>query len=329
MPEMNKERIPPEDTSFLYAPAADEAPDPLSADAPTVEGAGLEGEPSPPAPPPVPHFPVNRFALDGLENSYSAAQPAPIHWAVGWADLMMTMFVLFLVLYLYPTAQRAQLSLPDQPGSGESAPALQGGRSSQTGGEVKGQATDGGQGQSGQGRIDEAGEQAKTEALAQSSLRDLSKLIIDDKEFGRLAEIDLAPDRTVRIILAADLLFPSGNAELSPGAKANIKKIAEALKTTPYRINVVGHTDDRPIRGGPFATNWELSVMRATVVTRFLVEEMGLPPAQFSISGHSFYQPQVNNDTEANRAKNRRVEIIVSRDPPPSLPASANPALLQ
>jgi len=327
MPEMNQERSP-SDAPFLYAPEGDETPEPLPAEAQTVEGAGLEGETTPPPPPTALHFPANRFSLDGPENLYGAAQPAPIHWAVGWADLMMTMFVLFLVLYLYPTAQRAQLPLPDQPGQGESAPP-QGGRPNQAGGEVKGQATEGGQGQAGQGKTGEAGEQYKTEALAPSPLRDLSKLIIDDKEFGRLAEIDLAQDRTVRIILAADLLFPSGNAELSPGAKANIKKIAEALKTTPYQINVVGHTDDRPIRGGPFATNWELSVMRATVVTRFLVEEMGLPPAQFRVSGHSFYQPQVNNDTEANRAKNRRVEIIVSRDPPPSLPASANPTLLQ
>jgi|GEM_PF-997105 len=327
MPERPND-VSPLEAPFLYAPDADELPEPLTDDSQTVEGAGVEGETTPATPPPLPHFLVSRLTLESLDSPYGAAQPAPIHWAVGWADLMMTMFVLFLVLYLYPTAQRAQLALPDQAAQGVAAPAQQGAGQDQAGGEAKGQSTASGQGQAGEGKGGVAADQAQGEALAQSSLHDLTKLIIDDKEFGRLAEIDLTPERTVRIILAADLLFPSGNADLSPGAKENIKKIAEALKTTPYRINVVGHTDDRPIRGGPFATNWELSVMRATVVTRFLIEELGLPAPQFSVSGQSFYQPQANNDSEANRAKNRRVEIIVSRDPPPSLPVSANPALL-
>jgi chemotaxis protein MotB len=93
-------------------------------------------------------------------------------------------------------------------------------------------------------------------------------------------------------------------------------------------ISVVGHTDNVPIKSGPFATNWELSVMRATTVARFLIEEMGIPAQQLSVTGHSYYKPQVNNDTSANRAKNRRVEIIVSREQQPTIPITSDLSLL-
>ena len=67
--------------------------------------------------------------------------------------------------------------------------------------------------------------------------------------------------------------------------------------------------------------------MRATAVARFLIEEMGVAPSRITASGQSFYQPQVNNSTPENRAKNRRVEIIVSLDPSPTLPLT-NPNIL-
>jgi chemotaxis protein MotB len=68
--------------------------------------------------------------------------------------------------------------------------------------------------------------------------------------------------------------------------------------------------------------------MRATTVARYLIEEMGIPASQFSITGQSFYQPQVNNDSPDNRAKNRRVEIVVSREKPPNLSMEANQGIL-
>jgi hypothetical protein len=54
-------------------------------------------------------IPAQRLTLTNMDSPYSKAQPTPIHWAVGWADLMMTMFVLFLVMYLYQSAQQRQM----------------------------------------------------------------------------------------------------------------------------------------------------------------------------------------------------------------------------
>jgi len=300
------------------------------------EASGGAGEASP-APPKVPQSPPRQaslLTLASLENPFRNPQPAPIHWAVGWADLMMTMFILFLVMYLYPSAKEAQSRQAAQGYQGEVAP--------QAGATGQGE---GGQGATGQGQTGLTGaDQEAVELLrlggnttagssspqtmaTTAKLFDLTKLTREDEEFARFADIDLSPDRTVRIVLAADLLFPSGSADLRLIAKENIKKITELVQETPHKINVIGHTDDQPIRGGAFASNWELSVMRATAVARFLIEEMGVAPSRITASGQSFYQPQVNNSTPENRAKNRRVEIIVSLDPSPTLPLT-NPNIL-
>lgn len=263
------------------------------------------------------------------------SQPAPIHWAVGWADLMMTMFVLFLVMYLYQSAQQRQMAE-----HGLSSPlvkkvqqdqSLQGTQINRQ--EAKPDDNDhslverqsAGRQKTDTGTLDERPDPNKMEM---ARLYDLAVLTLKDKDLAKFADIELSPDRTVRIVLAADLLFPSGNADLGSTAREKILKIASFLKRTPHMINVVGHTDNVPIKSGPFATNWELSVMRATTVARFLIEELGVPASQFSVTGHSYYQPKENNDTAANRTKNRRVEIIVSREQLPSLPITANPSLL-
>ena len=279
--------------------------------------------------------PDQRLTLTNMESPYLKSQPTPIHWAVGWADLMMTMFVLFLVMYLYQSAQQRQMAehglaspLVKTVQKGQSA---QGGRTNQQ--EIK--SANGSQSemerQSAEGYKPEANtidDRPDHNKMEMARLYDLAVLTLRDKDLAKFADIELSPDRTIRIVLAADLLFPSGNADLGSVAREKIQKITFLLKKTPYMITVVGHTDNVPIKSGPFATNWELSVMRATTVARFLIEEMGIPASQLSVTGHSYYKPQVNNDTPANRAKNRRVEIILSREQQPTLPITSNPSLL-
>ncbi|PID76418.1 MAG: hypothetical protein CSB24_06765 [Deltaproteobacteria bacterium] len=137
----------------------------------------------------------------------------------------------------------------------------------------------------------------------------------------KFASMQLVPDQTVRIILTGDLLFETGSAELSKPAISSLKKIAEVLQDTPYMINVVGHTDNTPMHSASFASNWELSVSRASTVARFLIDRMDMNPNQFVVSGYSSYRPLRPNNNTGNRAKNRRVEIIVSKRLPAPLPA--------
>lgn len=150
----------------------------------------------------------------------------------------------------------------------------------------------------------------------------LSQKNLENYDMEKFAAIDLVPDKTVRIVLTGDLFFETGTADLSEQARESLKKITEVIRKTPYIINIVGHTDNIPMRSEKYSTNWELSVARASRVARFLIEEMGMNPNQFVVSGYASYRPlQPNTDTRG-RAANRRVEIIISKKLPPAAPAT-------
>ena len=152
----------------------------------------------------------------------------------------------------------------------------------------------------------------------------LSKDALQKNDLSKFATLDLVPDTTVRIILTGDLLFSIGNSDLSKSAQNSLYTLANVLKDTPYMINVVGHTDNIPMASSRFRSNWELSVARASVVARFLIDEIGMDPAQFVVSGYASYRPVVPNNSSQNRAKNRRVEIIISKRLPKPQPATLN-----
>jgi chemotaxis protein MotB len=150
----------------------------------------------------------------------------------------------------------------------------------------------------------------------------LSQEALLSNNLDKFAAIDIIPDKTMRIILTGDLLFSLGESELSAEAKSSLQKIVEFMMHTPYMINIVGHTDNLPMRSNRFISNWELSVARASTVARFLINEMDMNPNQFVVSGYSSYRPIAPNTTADNRAKNRRVEIIISKRLPSPVPAT-------
>ncbi|MCP9453398.1 MAG: OmpA family protein [Nitrospira sp.] len=123
--------------------------------------------------------------------------------------------------------------------------------------------------------------------------------------------IDLNSERLL-INLASNYLFGSGQDQLKPGGVEALKKVGEVLKDYPeYSVSVAGHTDNRPIRSTlkkKFPSNQELSEARAASAARALAEG-GL--TSVTTVGHADTQPVASNDTEAGRAQNRRVEIIV------------------
>jgi chemotaxis protein MotB len=121
--------------------------------------------------------------------------------------------------------------------------------------------------------------------------------------------IDRAADRLV-IRMKSAILFKEGQAALTPDAEGVLAGIAPVLARSPSRLRVEGHTDDQPISSALFPSNWELSTARAISVTRYL-EEHGIDKLRLSVAGYGEFHPLVANDTAANRAQNRRVEIVV------------------
>ena len=119
--------------------------------------------------------------------------------------------------------------------------------------------------------------------------------------------------------IAEELFFESGKAEIKPEGQEVLKRIGNILKKIPEKnVRVEGHTDNVPI--GPkirerYPTNWELGATRAVNVVRFFQEGVGMDPLRLSAVSYGQYRPRATNRTEAGKAKNRRIEIIlIDRD---------------
>ena len=132
-----------------------------------------------------------------------------------------------------------------------------------------------------------------------------------------LVRVDDQADRSVVTILG-DGLFKPGEATISSDDQWLLGRIGDALKRVPGQVDVVGHTDNVPIRTLRFPSNWELSRARAESVARLLAAAIG--PARVRADGRGDSEPVAANDTPQNRARNRRVEITLH------VPAGTTPA---
>lgn len=118
-------------------------------------------------------------------------------------------------------------------------------------------------------------------------------------------------ERGLVIRLNENILFEKGKAELRPPVYPALKTIGGTLASTNYSIKVEGYTCDLPINTPQFPSNWELSTARAISVLRFFVEGQNIRSSRMSVAGYGEYKPVAPNSSDANRAQNRRVEIIV------------------
>lgn len=114
------------------------------------------------------------------------------------------------------------------------------------------------------------------------------------------------------ISLSSALLFKSGSAILNESADPMLYEIAVILREYPNAINIEGFTDNIPIGGTQFASNWELSASRAATVVRMMVLG-GVEPSRLAAVGYGEFQPIASNLDAAGREKNRRVVIVVAK----------------
>jgi chemotaxis protein MotB len=129
-----------------------------------------------------------------------------------------------------------------------------------------------------------------------------------------LIEVDTELNRIV-IRIQEKGSFSSGDARLNSRFIPILKKINDVLTKTEGAIAVAGHTDDIPINTPRYRSNWELSTSRATSVVHEFLKFGDVPPDRFVLEGYADTKPLEPNDTAANRAKNRRVEIVVLKSP--------------
>jgi type VI secretion system protein ImpK len=136
----------------------------------------------------------------------------------------------------------------------------------------------------------------------------LSDLLRSDIEKGLIVVDEDETHATVRI--GGDGLFESGNAVVEPVYRPLLARIGDALDKVPGQVLVIGHTDNVPIRSLRFQSNWELSRARAVSVISELTNRMQ-SPGRLRPEGRADTEPLVPNDTPANRARNRRVDITL------------------
>lgn len=147
----------------------------------------------------------------------------------------------------------------------------------------------------------------------------LARLVKPAKEQKKEEKINLPEniasiyedERRVKIILPSPVLFDIGEAELKKEAIPVLLEVAKKIKETEFPIIVEGHTCDLPIKSRKYSSNFELSAARAFSVIRFLVHRANIPPKRLSAYGYAEFSPVSPNTSEENRAKNRRIEIIL------------------
>jgi chemotaxis protein MotB len=116
--------------------------------------------------------------------------------------------------------------------------------------------------------------------------------------------------RGVTVDINASILFMEGDAGLAGSARETLQAVAQMLKDDPHAIEVEGHTDDTPIGNPAFASNWELSAVRASTVVRLFVDN-GIAERRLAAVGRGANGPIAPNDDPLGRARNRRVAVTV------------------
>jgi chemotaxis protein MotB len=255
----------------------------------------------------VPHDPDPFTQID---------MPKTLHWSVPWSDLMMTMFILFAILFVYHTSEQ-NLKITENPTVKcdfvVSAEPLFSKPDSRRNASPEISEPDPQRISS--PKIPEPGtlRNASTEI---SELYEMGQRTLKAEDLKDVASVELVENKAVRIILTSDVFFDLGESDLKPEAIESLHKVTGILKETQHAINVVGHTDDVPIHTERFPSNWELSAARACVTARFIIREIGISPDQIFVSGHAEYEPVKANDTPKGRQANRRVEIIITKEKP-------------
>ncbi len=246
-------------------------------------------------------------------------------WLVSYADFITLLMVFFVVMYSLSRADAAKFeqvseSLRTAFGNPKTSP-------------IRFQNI----GERARKKAQESADKAKDKAAQDNKRRKtriqeveekLKEMVKANKDLDKLITIQgnaAGTELTVR--LADSLLFQAGRAELTAESLDLIGRIAGILTSLGAPVNISGHTDSIPISNDEFSSNWELSTARSTSVIKYLVDNLGIPPAILSASGYAEHHPIAANDTPENRAKNRRVEFVITESGAPPADATVDAAL--
>lgn len=143
------------------------------------------------------------------------------------------------------------------------------------------------------------------------------RALVEKMELQDAVQIEMLPN-SIKFSLQDNILFALGRADLKPAVFPVLYEIAQMTRKSKALLRIEGHTDDLPIRTRQFPSNWELSSMRAINVLHYF-ENLGIPREKLFCAGYADTRPRVPNTSDANRARNRRVEIYLELESGSSL----------
>lgn len=162
--------------------------------------------------------------------------------------------------------------------------------------------------------VAEAIEQQKIEEIKE--VEEMTSEIQKQIEVTQLSNVVSVQQNGDQLIITVEgqTLFESGDAELSWQADYIFEELIKMFQFYyEFSINIKGHTDNIPIRTIKFPSNWELSAIRATTVLRYFLQQ-NISPQRMTATGYADSVPIAPNDTEDNRARNRRVEFVLEKN---------------
>lgn len=160
------------------------------------------------------------------------------------------------------------------------------------------------------GSVPLVGNESINAQVEEKTTYDEVKEFVDKNSLSDIVSI-ISDERGVIIQLKDSILFENGKADLKENSLVILDKINGLIATLPNTIIIEGHTDNVPINTYQFPSNWELSGDRAAIVVRYFTEIKGQDPRKFTYQGCGDTKPLVGNDTDTNRAINRRVNILI------------------
>lgn len=230
-------------------------------------------------------------------------------WIMTFSDLMSLLLTFFILLFSMSTVSEEKFSQASQ--SIQSALIGEGGGSGiLDGGMVEDE------NETGDGASEDEEDQFLTNDIPQAILKMEEEALALIEAQGIEDKVAISSDQDgIYLDIQAAILFESGAADLIADGKETMDSLIDVLELTDNDIIVEGFTDDIPIRSPRFPSNWELSTSRALSVVHYLAEEKGIQPERLAAKGYGQYSPIVPNDSPENRAKNRRVNIVLVYQP--------------
>jgi chemotaxis protein MotB len=176
-------------------------------------------------------------------------------------------------------------------------------------------------------RMDLEGEVRSRERKIGDMRQTYDALVTDLESEVALGQLQISRIREgLTVQLPQELLFSAGSAQLSSKGREMVRSLAGRLSDGTGRVEVQGHSDDRPLSGqGCFATNWQLAGARAAAVT-VVLQEAGVAAERLVAASYGEYAPVASNDTAPGRAQNRRIEVRVYEPARPLQEAAAEGA---